>query len=650
MLNRVVGGCILWLALAGLGVAQAQDFCSGSGGGFSINGIAGTTAVTGCAPFNVTVTNTVAGANNLAYNFDYKGESVPGTSTATTFRYTQPGRYRILQVGSSGATGIALCREIIVVDRTPPQVQIVPCSGNKVKVIITNDAVAQQYDQITIDWNDPLASPDYIDKGNPLEIEHTYTGTGQRTILVRGNYLYASGSCDGSDPVSYPVTLISAQINTVAINRVQAQPDGSATIAYVGIQDMESEVMLQSAGGTYAATGVKNNRGGNQQMTAPLPTNGSPHSVRLKTTDVCGNSQESNEVAVMQLTAQAENEQNVLRWNRYAPASGFTQYQLLRDGVVIQRFTSIDNLTYTDTDVQCGETYRYQIIAVSATVQSLSAPVEVTAVSTQKPDAIAQAIVSVEQDGSVSIIAFPPTQGQTTTYRMIFERSDNPAGPYVEVGAADNTNRYSDATARTSERSYCYRILYENACGNRSDPSEVLCTVWLSRSGANLHWTPDRPFTDAVGSYFVVKYNTNGTSAESGVGTNPTYNTTPDDPEEQELSYQIRVRSGNGSFLSYSNVIAYRREAALFLPDAFSPNGDNINDVFRVQGTFFDAFQMIIYNKWGEAIFSSTDPNVGWDGTIRGERAPEGNYIYKVEIKDSTGKPFVKTGALLLLR
>ncbi|MBB5282233.1 gliding motility-associated-like protein [Rhabdobacter roseus] len=650
MLNKVVVGCILWLALAGFGTIRAQDFCSGSGGGFSINGVGGTVAVTGCAPFNVTVTNTVAGANNLAYNFDYKGENVPGTSTATTFRYTQPGRYRILQVGSSGATGIALCREVIVVDRTPPNVQIIPCSGNKVKVIVTDNNVARQYDQLEIDWNDPAASNDFINKGETLEREHTYSGTGQRQVSVRGVYWDTQGSCDGSEWVARTVILSSIQLNTVAISRVEARADGTFTLSYLGIQDVESEVLLQPAGGTYAATGVKNNRGGNQQMTASLPTSGGPYQVRLRTTDACGNALESNEVAVMQLTAQAENEQNVLSWNRYAPANGFTQYQLLRDGVVIQRFTNIANLTYTDTDVQCGETYRYQVIAVSATVQSLSAPVEIMAVSTQKPDAITQAIVSVEQDGSVSLIAFPPAQGQTTTYKMVFERSENLAGPYVEVGVADNTNRYSDATARTSERSYCYRILYENACGNRSDPSEVLCTVWLSRSGSNLRWTPDRPFTDAIGTYFVIKYNTNGTSAETGVGTSQNYDPRLDDPDQQEFTYQVRVRSGNGSFLSYSNVIDFRREAALFLPDAFSPNGDNINDVFRVQGTFFDAFQMIIYNKWGEVIFSSTDASQGWDGTVRGERAPEGNYVYKVEIKDNTGKPFVKTGSLLLLR
>ena len=86
------------------------------------------------------------------------------------------------------------------------------------------------------------------------------------------------------------------------------------------------------------------------------------------------------------------------------------------------------------------------------------------------------------------------------------------------------------------------------------------------------------------------------------------------------------------------------------MPDAFSPNGDGINDVFKPSGTFYDNFQLIIYNRWGQSLYQTTDAASGWDGTLQGNRAPEGQYVYKVVITDSTGREFVKSGSVLLLR
>ena len=277
-------------------------------------------------------------------------------------------------------------------------------------------------------------------------------------------------------------------------------------------------------------------------------------------------------------------------------------------------------------------------------------PIEVTARSDVKPGGISGAIVSVEQNGSVSLVAFPPTTGSSSPYKMVFERADSPTSEFREIGTTTNLNRYTDITVNSSEQSYCYRVRYENACGTRSDSSEAICTIFLQKNGNTIRWTNDLPFTDDMGSYFVIKLNQGGASSETGVGLNITYDPKFDDPTEQQFDYQIRARSRNGAFLSYSNTIVYRREAALFLPDAFSPNGDGINDVFEARGVFFDDIQMIIYNRWGQSIFQSSTAGQGWDGTIAGERAPEGNYSYKVIIRDTTGTQFVKAGTLLLLR
>jgi gliding motility-associated-like protein len=88
----------------------------------------------------------------------------------------------------------------------------------------------------------------------------------------------------------------------------------------------------------------------------------------------------------------------------------------------------------------------------------------------------------------------------------------------------------------------------------------------------------------------------------------------------------------------------------VFIPDAFSPNGDNMNDKFAPKGQFMDKSRLIIYNRWGQVLFETANAIEGWDGTVNGQPAVEGTYVYRLEITDSLGKYFVKTGTMLLAR
>ncbi|MPR34037.1 T9SS type B sorting domain-containing protein [Salmonirosea aquatica] len=640
---------LLWLGIGELATVRGQDLCQTGGGGFTINFDTGTAPITGCAPFLVTVANTVAGANNIAYNFDYKGEANPSTTTNRTFTYTKPGTYRILQVGSSGATGITACREVIVRDNTPPKVTYSSCPGGKIKLTFADDSTTKQYDQITVDWFDgsPLV---YVNTRGSLEIEHTFFGSGTRPVQYKGTYTTNPGSCSGSASTILSVVVNGSKLEAVVISELDARADGTVGLTFGGIEGVESEVLVKTGAGTYAPINVKSSKGGQQQLTLPGLDPKQVHCIKIRSTDACGNFSESNEVCTIVMNGTAENERNLVTWTKYPLPSGFKRYELLRNGIRVKSFDDIDEVSYVDNNLQCGLSYRYQIIAITDKAQSNAVPVEVTVKSDIKPDAVSQAIVSVEQDGSVSLIAFPPAQGTTPSFKMIFERADGPNAGFTEIGETQNGNRYTDGTALTSQQSYCYRILYENACGNRSDPSEPICTVYLKNAGSNIQWTSEAPFTDDVDSYFVIKLNKGGASTETGVGSNTTYNPQFDDPNEQEFNYQVRVRSKNGAFLSYSNVILFRREAALFMPDAFSPNDDGMNDFFKPSGTFYDNFQLVVYNRWGQSIFQTTDAATGWDGMIQGNRAPQGQYVYKVIITDSTGVEFVKSGTVLLLR
>jgi gliding motility-associated-like protein len=86
------------------------------------------------------------------------------------------------------------------------------------------------------------------------------------------------------------------------------------------------------------------------------------------------------------------------------------------------------------------------------------------------------------------------------------------------------------------------------------------------------------------------------------------------------------------------------------LPNAFSPNGDGVNDVFYVRGGPFETMELRIYNGWGEMIFETTDPTAGWDGTYNGKPEINGVYVYSVVATTTTGETHDRSGKVTLTR
>ncbi len=87
-----------------------------------------------------------------------------------------------------------------------------------------------------------------------------------------------------------------------------------------------------------------------------------------------------------------------------------------------------------------------------------------------------------------------------------------------------------------------------------------------------------------------------------------------------------------------------------FVPNAFSPNGDGLNDVFRVEGGNFKLLMFDIYNRYGQRIFNTNTPARGWDGTFNGERCDIGTYYYYIRYTDQgTGAAHTLKGDVALL-
>ncbi len=88
-----------------------------------------------------------------------------------------------------------------------------------------------------------------------------------------------------------------------------------------------------------------------------------------------------------------------------------------------------------------------------------------------------------------------------------------------------------------------------------------------------------------------------------------------------------------------------------YLPSAFSPNNDGLNDVFGISGIGIAKLQVLIFDSWGEELFVIQNPNQTWDGKMKsGTILPDGLYVYKLIAHDTEGNPFYKNGTFLLIR
>jgi gliding motility-associated-like protein len=94
---------------------------------------------------------------------------------------------------------------------------------------------------------------------------------------------------------------------------------------------------------------------------------------------------------------------------------------------------------------------------------------------------------------------------------------------------------------------------------------------------------------------------------------------------------------------SDSRQVPTQSEVKINLPNVFTPNGDGNNDYLTIPKVELTDFSMVVLDDKGKTIFTSTDLEFNWDGTMmNGEKAPSGNYVYFITAKDLNGKTFTK--------
>lgn len=254
----------------------------------------------------------------------------------------------------------------------------------------------------------------------------------------------------------------------------------------------------------------------------------------------------------------------------------------------------------------------------------------------------------------------------------IMRSSDTIATHFKYIGTvASGTGTpilYSDSKAHPDKNSYYYKVITVDSCGNDGLESNFGHTIFLdARSNPDLTntltWNDYEHWSGGVSSYNIYR-GIDGTMDPSPIANVPFVNTGTnsyiDDVSmflngEGVFNYYIEAIEGSGDVYGFSenslsNVAGAYQDPKIFIPNAFRPDG--FNSVFIPVTTYvnFSEYEFTVFNSWGLQMFSTKNPDEGWNGNHGSQKCELGVYVYLLKYKTSKGEYAELKGAVTLIR
>jgi len=596
----------------------------------------------GCAPLKVVINETDTFPPETVRQYDFEGDGIFVGFEPTeevTFTYTQPGSYEIVQVINVDIVPKTDTLFIEVFQIVTPDFSIFTCENNGAKIEISPDLYEQH--RIFFTLSDSVT----VYQGENIP-SYTYPA-GSHSISVKGLFINGKDNCGVSTKNFTTIqNLISADLHEVYLNK--KDPDlGQVRINYSLTSDII--YLLEKADDVPAGFNVVDLLPSNSStyILNSIDTENKLPVFRISAFDACQDkSIYSDTISVIRVSGIAENNQNRIFWD-IAPIQ-FDNYEIFKNGQSINIFNSQNLKEFIDNQVTCFEEYCYRVeFNNKSGGKSYSDTVCLEAFKIYFPPPVKNTTVSVD-DMEVDL-TWTPVENITANSFFIQRRIEDDVYATLDTVITD---QYSDLDADVNSQSICYRISYLDECMNRSNLGDLSCTVFLNiEDNRVLRWNDYIGWQNGVKEYFLEVYDEEGTLEEEiDLGTGNIYEIT-DYIKQQIKKYRIRVESNDDpSLIAYSNFVIKQIESVFWLPNAFTPNGDGLNDAFKPEGTLMVEFNMKIYSRYGNLLFETEDQELGWDGTSNGTEMPFNTYIYRIETVDNIGKSYNQTGKVLLIR
>jgi gliding motility-associated-like protein len=372
-------------------------------------------------------------------------------------------------------------------------------------------------------------------------------------------------------------------------------------------------------------------------------------------------------------------EQNSLIWSSYKGFVGQGTYKIYYSDtplgtLMLLSEQPMSDTTYVHSQVDANKQYYYYVEAFSsAGFSSLSNIQGVTTTMLPVPTIMNADYGTVAYYNQVELSFTVDATAQVNSYKILKSKSIN--GPWdtiasfpkgiAQIKTIDNIN--------TNSEIYYYKAVAINNCLLESRISNIASNILLEAwPDANikytnqLKWNAYETWLGGVAGYKVFRSN-DGASFEEIAQLGPNELTYTDNieqfvvpetngqPTKGQFCYYIEATEGVGNpngiaGTSKSNISCVQQEAVVFVPNAFNPQSTtDENRTFRPVMSFVNDYSLIIYNRWGEIVFKSTDPLNGWDGTYNGKLQPKATYVYYLKYRTKDNKKVEKSGQVNLV-
>lgn len=244
-------------------------------------------------------------------------------------------------------------------------------------------------------------------------------------------------------------------------------------------------------------------------------------------------------------------------------------------------------------------------------------------------------------------------------YKQNFEVQKRVAGssaPFATVGTVSAGNfKFNDAPTMNDSSAWEYRIKGSDLCGNvlfTNVHTNILLKGYKTTGyDVFMYFTPYLGWSNAQVKYDVFRWlptsNTYELYEPQINGFSTLYS---NGLEAYTQCYRIRGNKVGTDTFTWSNEVCFNFEPVLFVPNAFSPNKDDLNERFGVKGGALKSVELHVFNRWGEEVFIGKDISETWDGTYKNQEQPQDVYMYYCNYVGFDGRHYTARGTVTLLR
>jgi gliding motility-associated-like protein len=269
--------------------------------------------------------------------------------------------------------------------------------------------------------------------------------------------------------------------------------------------------------------------------------------------------------------------------------------------------------------------------------------------------------VTVVNDKSIHLNWNPLDSANFGAY-LLEKRSGRNGSNWKQLATLSNykDTGFTDEAVLVDDSSYCYRMSVSNYCGMIGSTGKEACSILLKGTVFpyeyhDLNWLPYPYFITGINRFELYKTEP-GIYADSllAIKTSWTYQFQDKvlNPDNGLYQYQVAAfEKGFGQgYSSWSNKIELLEPPSLFVPNAITANGDDLNDVIRTVNIFVKTFQIRIYNRWGELIWESQQKHEGMPATYLEKPLANDVYFYEINYTGFDDKAYTKKGNISILR